>query len=166
MWSREKQSCAFYEGFAHFYAADVFNSHNENDCVFRYYKEDYLYANDGTGLTTVDCEASTSTTNYSVVDFPPATPLTVLEPAFMETKPCGSAFTNRGVEIDWFRQMWDTHTNSSTPTSFTTQINWARDAISFSTSNYYDALDAQATVVGGSLDSNWNSAVVANGINH
>lgn len=164
MWSREHQSCAFREAFAHFYSADVFNSHNQSDCVFRYYKEDYKFANDGSGLSTVDCEASTPSTNFSVVDSPP--PSTgVLVPAFMETNPCGSLFTNRGVEVDWFRQMWDTHTNSG-PISFTDQINWARDAISSSTGNYFDALDAQANAVGGSLDLNWDIDVVANGVDH
>jgi hypothetical protein len=143
MRSEEWAGGAASEGFAHFYSADVWNDDDEDDCGFEYWR-----TVEGVGTPAVDCE-------YGGGDFP----LGYLEDA------CGGT-AQHGVELDWLRAFWDVHTNGSTPPSFTGVANWLDNAGSWSRSNVYSVLDAEADDVGGSLETNWDAAVFANGIDH
>lgn len=155
MGSREYQSCALAEGFAHFYAADVFNSHSSENCAFNYYKDEF-----GLGFPTVDCEGSTTTGDQSVNgDYPVA---------FMENKPCGSAWSGRGVEVDWARALWNIHSEQSSPTgpTFNAIMSWLRNANSWTNTSVYSELDAEASQIGGPLNTWWNSYSDEHGIDH
>lgn len=85
--SKEFQSCALSESFAHFFATDVFNDHDETDGHFHYYKTGYP--------ASVDVESG------------PEGGVT----AFMENT-CSGSDGGRGVELDWLRAFWDYHTNA------------------------------------------------------
>jgi len=162
MGSREKQGCAFQEAFGHFYAADVFNSHRHENCVFRYYKN--YEQNADFGKPTVDCEASNDAHNFGVVDGPD-TPSSVYRVAYMENKPCSSPFTRRGVEVDWMRVLWDVHTNGE-GVSFTKMLNWMADAIDGWDDDIFGELNRTANDAGGTLKTNWNATSHFYGIDH
>lgn len=148
--SQEHQTCAFAEGWAHFYAADVWNSDDELDCVYRYYKDEQ-----GEGRPTVNCESASGSTNGS---YPVG---------YMEAS-CPTPWSARGVELDWVRQLWDTHTDATNDPTFTTMINLARDSwsIVWGSSSVYSSLDSRATTVGGTLNSNWDGMKATNDIDH
>lgn len=146
MGSEEFQSCSFSEGFAHFYAADVWNSHYQQDCVFQYYKH--------ASLPAVDCEASPSDRS-NPVDFPLA---------MLET--CGGDINDHGVEVDWLRTFWDVHTNGTSPPTFNDMMNWMHNAFVINLSPPFDELDYEANITGGTLNQNWDGAANGNGINH
>ncbi|MBI1944240.1 MAG: hypothetical protein HYS27_01020 [Deltaproteobacteria bacterium] len=147
MGSEEHQSCSFSEGFAHFYAADVWNSHYQQDCVFQYYKY--------TSLPAVDCEASPND-----LSDPVSFPLAMLE------NTCGSGINDHGVEVDWLRTFWDVHTNGSSPPTFNDMMNWMQSAFFINLTPPFDELDGEANAVGGTLNQNWDAAADGNGINH
>jgi hypothetical protein len=143
MGSMEWQSGAFTEGWSHFYAADVWNNHNQSNCKFQYYKDDN---------PIIDCES----------------PQTGWPNAFMRNM-CNNPKIGYGVEIDWLRQLWDVHTNGSSPPSFTAMMNWIASAAGFwgwDNDNVYEVLDDEALSIGGSLWSNWNSTKDVNGVNY
>lgn len=144
MRSEEWVGTAVHEGFAHFYAADVFNNHNEYDCKFKYYKPV-----NGVGNPTVNCESGH--TNFPV--------------AFMEST-CNAPFQGHGVELDWLRVFWDVHTDTMAGTrpSFTAMVNWMLKAGAWTRSTAYDVLDARAQSEANDLRSNWNNAKAINGV--
>jgi hypothetical protein len=145
MRSEEWAGAAASEGWAHFYAADVWNDHGEDNCGFEYYKEV-----GGDDDPTVDCESANG-------DFPRE----------RLDADCGGT-SQHGVELDWLRQFWDVHTNSSTVNSphFTTMSSWLETAGSWSRSDVYTVLDAEANDVGGDLNTYWDSVKDFNGVNH
>lgn len=154
MRSREATSCAVNEGFAHFYAADVFNDHDETDCGFEYYKPV-----NGDPTPPFDCETGDSFpagSTCATVDFPTA---------ILET--CCPVSAGRGTEGDWLRQFWDVHTNggSSAPT-FTEVINWIAGADAWTGTTAYQELDEEANQVGGQINANWDFAKSVNGVDH
>ncbi len=138
--SKEFVSCAFSEGFADFFAADVFNNHGEDDC--------WLFMHG----TTINCESAND-----------ALPLRYLEVT------CDAPFAGFGVQTDWSRAFWDVHTNTTTEPTLNDMLRWMEDAndnTAWSKTNSYTLLDAEANAVGGVLGSNWDAAKTANGIDH
>ncbi len=156
--SREHSEAAANEGFAHFYSADVFNDHDDTDCWFGYYKNEY-------GLpkpVAVNCESGNSVSGN---------PFSV---QFLENE-CASGnswpawfdeFGGHGVELDWLRAFWDVHTNGVNPPHLNTMLNWIDSADEPGNGTAYDELDEAADDVGGVILTNWNSAVSLNGIDH
>lgn len=156
MTSIEFQRCAFSEGAAYFYAVDIFNRHDQDDCVFRYYgfeQSPYDY------YPTVNCEDGA---NHRPGDYYPA--------AFMETvcTAWGPAWAGRGVELDWMRTFWGVHTSGSTPPSYNAMLLWMKNAADWSSGSptVFEALDDRAELQGGALNGNWEAAAPANGIDH
>lgn len=101
--SREYQSSAVYEGFAHFYAAHTWNDAN-SDCKFYYYKSklnwnanSVIEAGESSWNLHLDCEGGL--TAYGVDGA-----------AYLEDY-CGTSSLNRGVEYDWLRMFWDLRTD-------------------------------------------------------
>ncbi|MCA9710152.1 MAG: hypothetical protein KDK70_30210 [Myxococcales bacterium] len=139
MTSKEYSNCAIGEGFAHFYAADIWNDHYENSCVFEYW---------GSGTPAIDCEGSSAS-------YPSA---------YMESA-CDPTYDGRGVELDWLRQFWDVHTEGSDP-SMNQMLAWMDGATAWGTTNGYDRLDAAANAYGGAINSNWDGNKGANGVDH
>lgn len=91
--SKEYQSAAANEGFAHFYSAVVFNDDTETDCHVEYYKT-VDWDLDGTvDDQTTDCESG------------PVNGADYLGDS------CIGTITNRGVEYDWLRFWWDLTTD-------------------------------------------------------
>lgn len=107
MTSIEYQSAAVVEGIAHFVAANTYNSNDEGDCWYRYYKDiswnsgpaiadDWIDCEDsshcGTGL---DCNSTIATRDHYGNE-------------------CDvSTINNKGTEYDWLRFWWDLHTDQS-----------------------------------------------------
>lgn len=155
--SKEYQGCAASEGFAHFYSARVWNSTNQDDCVFSYYKDERGLGSE----IAFDCEGSGSTPLLSGLDpFPTA---------YFDNV-CTGVTSNMGVEADWLRALWDTHTNGAITTAptFINMIDWMRNAFFFTPpgESPYANLDYEANIVGGSLNSNWDLSAPQNGIVH
>jgi hypothetical protein len=90
--SKEYQSAAALEGFAHYYAAVAFNNTTHSDCRFRYYKGSDWDLDFDRDDRTINCNGAPMTgvpyRNYL---------------GFM----CDGTKTNRGVEMDWMRFLWE-----------------------------------------------------------
>lgn len=142
MRSKEIMRCAAVEGFADFYAADVFNMHDEDDCMIL------------NGGATVNCEGANA-----------GFPLRM-----METNCTGTgSHAGMGNETDWMRTFWDVHTNGANPPTMNDMLRWiedANDTTAWSNSNPYQLLDAEANDKGGTLNSIWDVAAAENGIDH
>lgn len=156
--SREHSEAAANEGFAHFYSADVFNDHDETDCWFGYYKNEY-------GLPkplAVNCESGNTisgnpfSTRFMENECDPG----IILPPWLDI------FGGHGVELDWLRAFWDVHTNGSNPPHMNTVLDWIDSADEPSNGTAYDELDDAADAYGGVILTNWNSAVSLNGIDH
>ena len=151
MGSREAAACAVQEGFAHFYSADVWNNHDEQDCRYKYFVDEF--GNDDTPL--INCEGGEG----------------VFPAPFMETE-CGVPWDGRAVELDWFRLFWDLHTseNAAQPTkpTFTAILRWLDSAQAWGAENAFNCLDAAINNhgIGENLRVRWNSLKVENGVDH
>ena len=119
--SLERSSCAMGEGFAQFFATDVFNNHSQGQAIFAYHKPGFP--------TVVDVENGPTGGNTK----------------FMATT-CGDPtpsdpYGGLGVELDWQRMFWDYHTpnNSNTPNhrEILDQIQAAHDHPSFGSRHAY-----------------------------
>jgi hypothetical protein len=130
MWSEECQDCAAGEGWGHFVAADLFNSHGQSDCFMWYWF--------GTGVS-VDCEDYDQTANAEA----------------FHRNVCGGG-SGRGVELDWFRQFWDIH--GSGGANMAQLKNWFLDAGDWQPGTAYSILDAAAQQQGATLRNRWNAA--------
>ena len=139
MGSKEYQTCAFTEGIANFFAAVSWNFIGESDCIYGY------------NFSAINCEGSQS--NWPV--------------KYMETECYNTSFTDKGVEIDWLRQFWDVRTNGG-GISMTVMADWLISGwsqVPFGAwVDPYAQLDASANSEGGTLNSNWDGAKGANGI--
>jgi len=142
MISKELARCAMAEGWAHFYAADIFNDHDEVDCYFHYYKNLF-----GDPTPIVNCEIGGG--DFSL--------------RFMESN-CPEPWGGFGTELDWMRTFWDVHTDGTTHPTFTQMVQWLDAAEYWYDFLPYDKLDAAANAIGGSLNSNWDNAKSLNGI--
>ncbi len=143
MGSKEFSKCGLGEGWAHFYAADVFNDHDETDCWFHYYKNEF--GDDST--PTVSCEAANG-------DF-------VLR--IMESN-CDPPYGGYGSELDWLRALWDLHTDATDSPGFTEILQWMDAASSWGRLDAYDQIDREADIIGGRFDSIWDTVKSWNGI--
>ncbi|MCH9687118.1 MAG: hypothetical protein K0V04_37125 [Deltaproteobacteria bacterium] len=147
--SYEYSEAAANEGFAHFYAADVFNTHGDDaGCWFGYYKPEW----NELSPVWVSCESSSDWGS------------TTFGNAFYEDNCLQN--DGRGVELDWMRQFWDVHTNSSSHPSFTEIVNWLDSAAEPSVDDAYQVLHSAAFAWGGSLWSIWWATAGFNGIDH
>lgn len=124
------------EGFADFYAADVWNDHNETDCWFA------AWANP----PALSCEAGTPNYPHSWVD-----DLTCTDPDFPDT----------GERIDFMRILWDLHTDPASPqVTFTYLLQtWLAAAGTWEKDDAFLVIDARADYLGGAFDDNWVDAV-------
>lgn len=144
--TKEYSGSNFNEAFASYFAAVAFNNTSQTDCSFYH-----------PSFGGVDCESGEL----------------ALPVQFMETN-CAPVAAGRGVEVDMLRALWDVHTNSggvsmqdvvdwlSVPAAwppFCTYGCWRKD-------NAYSRLDAAANTVGGLLNTNWDAAKTANGVDH
>jgi hypothetical protein len=84
--SLEQYAAAFIEGFAHFYAAKLYNNRLETDCEFGYYKEVWAL----------------------FVTLTPTVPVTCASTAEWRDSHC-SAIPNSAVEMDVMRFLWALH---------------------------------------------------------
>lgn len=86
--SKEYSTCAISEAWAHFVSVDAFNSHDQTDAHFQYYK------------TTIATDVNVENGNVGGAT------------AYMESV-CTEPYGGYGVELDWLRTFWDYHTNSN-----------------------------------------------------
>lgn len=157
--SNEYQASAFNEGFAHFYAARVWNSNAEDGCVFNHYKREFGIDLD---LLAIDCEGALSMPRDGGNNdrFPVG---------YLEEK-CSQPFSNHGTELDWLRQLWDVYTNGATENqpTFPEMVDWMRDAFVLKGwgATPYSELDYEANVVGGQLNTNWDAMDDVNAVSY
>jgi hypothetical protein len=106
-----------------------------------------------TGYQTIDCAAGAA-------PYPQK---------YMETN-CAPSYTNRGVESDWLRGMWNVLAVSGPYVTLAEIWDWIHDAdvtTHLSFPYYYSPytrLDNRSNYVGGTLESHWDVAKSANGI--
>lgn len=151
----EWAGCAQYEGFAQFYAADVWNNHNEENCYFKSYKRgpdtDGPGGNPQVSLPNVNCE----------LDSPdPDPPAGILLPRGYMENMCGadaSDLAGKGVEIDWVRTYWNVHTEGG-GVDFWEMMEWMDDAQSWNSQQPYNFLDDAAQLRNDQLETNWDAA--------
>lgn len=151
--SNETQNCAFLEGFAHFYATDVFNSHNYRQAVFNYYTPEF----GGKQYPSIDIPII-SAFDQSVNGFYPR--------QYLEHECSPSYRTDHATELDWMRVLWEMHTYP-TPVSFNEMTNWIDDAdFGYSQTSAHDSLDWTAYWSGGHLWNAWNWASSYQGVDN
>jgi hypothetical protein len=170
MASLETSKCAFREAAAHFYAADTYNNHYQDECAFNYYKN-YSPADPDLGQPVVDCEGwltdqssieGGGTPSYSL--FPIKTMETLRPPNFTSSG-CTKPWANRAVEVDYLRVLWSMHTSANS-TDFTPMIDWMAAAFNGGPSNAYNELGGAANEIGGNIDSEWDTYKFAHGVDH
>ena len=144
MTSMEYSGCALGEGWAHMFSASVYNDQDETDCRFEYWSDET--GSDSTPM--IDCEGTAG--GFSE--------------AFMEAT-CETPWDGYGTELDWFRALWDVYTDSDSP-NLAEVLAWMKDANAWADDEAFDELDTEADTVGGNLDTNWDAAKTANGIDH
>jgi hypothetical protein len=152
MRSEEWVGCAVDEGLAHFYSAITWNDVDEDDCWFEYYKTVGL---DST--PKVNCQDASGNSTF---------PMAYLEAACQEDGL--PTINHHGVELDWLRTLWDLRTdNYCANPSFTSILNWMRDAGDWTRSTAYDVLEVKAAEIDGCLYDIWvPSATDWNGIDY
>lgn len=139
MRSEEYAAPALAEGFAHFYAADVWNHHDTNNCGFVYYKPV-----EGVINPVVNCESQVGTPDF--------------DNAYLESV-CDYGLVN-GVELDWLRAFWDVHTDGASPdpgfTDIVEWLDWASTEPGYDNDNAWEPTNDAAFALGGELWSNWD----------
>lgn len=147
MGSTEYTQCAHQEGFGHFFSAATWNHVPGWNCVFKYWKPF-----DGEDDPVIDCK------DYSGV-------------SWMENN-CSaspySTFDGWGNEYDWLRVFHAvrSRTYSGTPPSFVDMMYWQETAQAWARDEAYEKLDDRATVIGGTLEANWDAVKGQFGIDH
>ena len=147
MISKERSRCAVAEGFAHFYAAAVFNSHTDDspyECWFHYYKEV-----GGDSTPTVNCE----------LDWPDGP----FDEAYMENN-CAVPWVGMGTELDWMRTFWDVLSDQPIPHTMEDIVQWIDSADFWHNYFAFNELDAAADLIGGEFDAKWDLAKGRNGV--
>jgi hypothetical protein len=145
--SKEYASTAAVEGFAHFYAATVWNNPYEYNCSFYYYKNVDFDPRDTTLETgsqrLYNCETSRK---------------------FLETN-C-SLISGRGVESDWLSFWWDLHTDEGWTFGLISDIYDCANAHDWDAgTDVYNLLRDCADAYGASLP-NWDFYADLNGVDH
>lgn len=132
MTSRENQKAAAGEGWAHFYAADVFNDHSETDCSFEYYK---TIDSDSTPL--VNCSVG----NGHFVN------------RFLEQRCNSDSDVGHGTELDYLRTFWQMHAVlSGTKPTFTQMVQMIDGANSISNSDAFEEMWCESDDLGSPED--------------
>lgn len=157
-WSRELDRCAFKEAFADFYAADVWNDHNEDNCAFKYYKEN-IYTT-FSGGAAFDCAGDdgpdSGTTPDDFTNYQQGTSQVAYIEQCTATWFFFMNYYGHGTELDWLRVLWNIHTDGASPPSYTTIVRWIRDCGSLGNSTAFSQLDTCANSLNNSLETNWN----------
>lgn len=91
--SKEYQSAAANEGWAHFYAAVIFNNDGASSCGFEYYKSVDFDLDSSNDDRTISCEGRPNPGIGDGYDY--------------LGDWCNGTLTNRGTEYDWLRFWWD-----------------------------------------------------------
>jgi len=133
--TKEYQSAAMNEGFAHYYASIAFNRTDQDDCYFHHWKE---------SRGTVDCED----TGGSLVE------------AYMLNRCYATSQSGRGVELDWWRTYWDLRVKGSVTDQ--DMRTWFQTADSWTDTDVYSKLNAAANDMGGTLNATWDDPAVPN----
>ncbi|MCH9681973.1 MAG: hypothetical protein K0V04_11105 [Deltaproteobacteria bacterium] len=140
MRSKEHNSCALVEGFAHYFAAAVWNFDTGTDCWFTYWSPNN---------TPVSCELGT--TNY---------PLRQLETQ------CLPSWIGKGTELDWMRALWDYNQNPAPlpRPDFDGVLDLIDAAPTWGTADAWLRMDDGADILGES--GRWTTVSKLNGIDH
>lgn len=137
----EYQSCAYFEGYAHFFASFSWNNVGSNyNCVFRHW-------NPARG--TLDCDSNGNT--YA--------------DRYMEVT-CSTPWGGYGVEWDWWRTFWDMRTRSAGAPDWSDMADWITDVTDGIQYDWYEQLDIEANQKGGNLNAAWDEFKDDNGIDH
>jgi hypothetical protein len=139
--SKELQACAATEGYADFFAADVFNDHDLTTC--------FVTLN---GSPTINCNAANA--GYPL--------------RMMETN-CSGTDAGYGNETDWMRMFWDVHTRGSDDPTMNDVLRWMRDAddsTAWTKKNVYELLNLEANDKGGQINAQFDAVKDDHGIDH
>ena len=176
--SIENIEVAFAEGFAHFYSVDIWNSHYEENCTFRYYASTVWVCKDEDEieqrLSTVDCEGGadnskpnrTTAVSGAQCDDVGTTTVPPFPQAYLETNCTDDPLSGKGTELDWMRQFWDMHADTVTSVSMNSILSWIDTSFDWPNYGHYYELDSRANAIGGTLNDKWDSHKYYNGIVH
>lgn len=171
-WSREGSRCAFKEAFADFYAADVWNDHNEDNCAFKYYKTNASTTDLGEfiGGAAFDCAgddgSDPGTTPDDFTNYQGDTQVGYLTQC-NEVNYLMHHYYGLGTELDWLRVLWNLHTDGASPPSYTTIVRWIRDCVTqLDDALAFSQLDACADFQGGTLNTNWDAGKSVHAIDY
>ena len=125
--STEYQSAAFWEGFAHYYAAVAFNNDTtETDCSFHTYKPyDFDQDGDDEDAQSVDCAG-----DPLIDDYPETSPssFTITGTDYYSANCITDGGHNRATELDWLEFLWHLDTvGRLAPEDFGTIYAFARN---------------------------------------
>jgi len=110
--SREFAGAAWAEGFAHFFAAKVFNSPADSDCYLGYYKHAYV-------KKYVPFSGS-----YMFLIFPPPLQVSCRGPVRWRVEQCNDPNGATGTEVDWMTFLWNIHVPSEYGNKRTTMTDY------------------------------------------
>ncbi|MBI1945695.1 MAG: hypothetical protein HYS27_08365 [Deltaproteobacteria bacterium] len=170
MWSVENANCAYDEAFANFYSADVWNSHSQQDCAYKYslWNIDTQYTWQLRHGPMIDCAADDGpdpgTARDDFTNGQNAEAAHPMEASWFDKCPDPS-MSYVSTEVDWTRVFWGIHTDGASPPSFTAIGQWLRDCGPVGVDTAYWDLDACAENAPGTLNANWNANVPATGHN-
>ncbi len=165
--SFEYQSAAAYEGFAHYYAAAVWNDHTENDCRFRHYV-DVDWHNDGTAPPeqfydfpndwSIDCEGGQHDGGE-----------TVGAGDYFGGQCAQGTTDNRGTPGDWMHFFWDLTSKEGINTGTIGHIILDADSDTWNSTDSGPTTGAPSSRMYSSFYLNghvsaWNNQAFANGV--
>lgn len=150
--SKEYQSAAIVEGYAHFYSAATWNINSQTNGWFHYYKSDYK--NGSVIAVSVENGPTGGDTNY------------------MENH-CTGSDAGHGTELDWMRALWDYRTNSGAKPSHAQILSQLEAAATgpfwtntLASQAFLAAIDEFDNVHGTSFEQRWIQMASWNGLLH
>ena len=171
--STEYQGAAFWEGFAHYYAAVAFNNDTtETDCSFHTYKPyDFDQSMDDVeDAQPIDCAGN------PVIDDHGDTPssFTITGTDYYSANCITDGGHNRGTELDWLEFLWHLDTvGTLAPEDFGEIYAYARDNYTWYTTGNgsgpgypaYDLLSAATALNSGTWGADWGDNDEDYGVN-
>ena len=156
--SKEKQSGALNEGWAHFFAASTWNNMSESDCKFKYYKNDIDHDADGTPIDkpTIDCEYPDFQGSYPIIH------------RQWLNNYCSHDDETYANEWDWLMTFWDLVSEYSY-VDYMDVVNMlvgVSGKFSSNETDLYCRLRISASTISPTFDDRFNTKAAYNGVNY
>lgn len=117
----EWSSCAFFEGFAHFYSTAVWNDRAHNNFKFRYYRSPYNALWNPPGSSTPAISTTPILDLAGSAEYPVAFGENICAPSEPPSNP-------RGTQLDWMRALWSVYDANTNATNMGAILDWIESA--------------------------------------